>query len=135
MNARIGRLARPSRPVNVALAYANSDDTHALMGNVQAYAKVAGPDWTYYVQKLEVLIGREPEPSTAASNGPSAPPPPSAPTVDIDLGPSKIVSRRHAVIGYDLQARRWICTVVGRNGIKVDSATFKEGTRLVLQNG
>lgn len=42
-------------PTNVSKAYNNEQN---LSNEVQAYAKIAGKDWTFYVKHLKVSIGR-----------------------------------------------------------------------------
>lgn len=87
---------------------------------VKAYGKLAGQSWTYYVQRLEVIIGRR------SAEG--------FEYVDIDLGPSRVVSRRHAIIRYNLETREWQITILGRNGIRIDRASYKNGT-VTLRSG
>lgn len=85
---------------------------------VQAYAKLAGQNWTYFVQKLHVIIGRSSEQQE----------------VDIDLGPAKVVSRKHASIEYSSETQEWQLWVRGRNGVKVDRVVYKEG-HVTLRSG
>lgn len=96
--------------VQVSIDWANSRNTET---QVQAYAKLAGPNWTFYVRGLEIVIGRR------AIDSPGH--------VDIDLGPSKVVSRQHALLKYNLDSRCWELHVLGRNGARVDAVTHKQG--------
>lgn len=96
----------PPDQTNVGKNFSNSKN---LQSEIQAYAKIAGRDWTFYVKTLSVGIGRN------TDNKPED-------VVDIDLGPSKVVSRRHAAINYNLDSRRWELNVLGRNGLKIDGA-------------
>ncbi len=73
----------------------------------KAYAKLMSDTQTYFVQSLSVVIGRSSSSSDEAIH------------VDIDLGKSKTISRRHAKIEYDFQTRTWLLYVLGRNGLKV----------------
>ena len=84
---------------------------------VRAFAKICGRDWTYYVQDAEINIGRE----QALENDVESPP------VHIDLGPSKVVSRTHAVVTYGPDDQGWHVKVHGRNGIKVDDEDVRKG--------
>lgn len=104
-------LALPDPNVKVASDWANTLTAEA---QVQAYAKLSGRSWTYYVQKLQVILGR----TTVDHDD----------FVDIDLSPSKVVSRKHAIICYNLHLRRWELTVLGRNGVRVDRTFHKAGT-------
>lgn len=94
--------------------------------NVKAFAKLAGKSWTYYITKVTNLIGRPPE------NGP-----PAAGTapVDVDLGPSKHISRQHAEIAYDSDTEGWYIEVVGRNPIRIDDEKFLRASKTRLSNG
>ncbi|KAG5457407.1 MAG: fork head domain-containing protein, partial [Olpidium bornovanus] len=202
---------------------AASDDP-SRTAPVQAYGKLAGANWTYFIQTLTVSVGRAPDPGAEASSdraarakagrtaseehaAPSAAGPqmtpadadpggaadkdegdgepgaeagstgraPSAvsgglvassggdrgeapvatavqhgesgarrsaaesrpaphqnaqtvPTaVDVDLGPAKIVSRRHASVEFNFTSRRWNLHAIGRNGLKVNDVVFKPG--------
>lgn len=125
----------PKEEVRVAIEYANDKNARAHSGGVQAYAKLAGANWTYYVTDLKVLIGRPPDPRPATSG--------SSPShredglkIDIDLGPSKMVSRQHAIIEYDVQGNmNWQIVVTGRNGLKIDNETLKKGAKTMLHSG
>lgn len=110
-------LSLPDPEMQVVKDFSNAKNIDV---KVQAYAKLAGQSWTYYVQRLEVIIGRK------SSDGYEY--------VDIDLGPSRIVSRRHAIIRYNLETRQWQITVLGRNGIRIDRASYKNGT-VTLRSG
>jgi hypothetical protein len=114
--------------------------------NVQAYAKITGRNWTFYVKRLRTNIGRPPEgyipvgesPKTpAASNEglelPGAPTEPSR--IHVDLGPNKVVSRLHAEIFFDTEALVWKIIVNGRNGVKIDENLLRRGQEMKLQSG
>ncbi|SGZ53209.1 CIC11C00000000889 [Sungouiella intermedia] len=117
VNAVISTLQQPEEKTYVAMYYANDKN---LATEVQAYAKIAGCDWTFYVKLLAILIGRNTE---------NAPPAPglNTPQVDIDLGPAKVVSRQHAAITYNIDLRCWEFKVLGRNGARVDGAKIAVG--------
>ncbi|KKF96269.1 hypothetical protein CFO_g1384 [Ceratocystis platani] len=110
---------------------------------VKAYAKIAAQDWTFYVTKLEIKIGRSSDASiltAAATTASDAPAPQSETTksedlVHIDLGPSKTVSRQHALIFFNSEAEQWYLNVKGRNGAKVDGSVLKLGTSKALKSG
>lgn len=106
--------------------------------SIRAYAKIAGRNWTYYVKTLHVNIGREPDreqkldeqssPVTIAARA--------LPEVNVDLGPSKFVSRLHAEIFYDgEETASWHIRVNGRNGVRLNSAILKRGTDAILSCG
>jgi len=54
-------------------------------------------------------------------------------TVDVDLGPGKMVSRRHARIAYE--DGEWWIAVDGRNGLKVDGQSVPMNEKVTLSNG
>lgn len=115
---------------------ASKDHSNAIYDanpdGVKAYAKVAALDWTFYITKLFVNIGRAAEAAPAG-----------APTVDdddpehvhIDLGPSKTVSRGHAAIRFDSKEEKWFLHVKGRNGARVDNQLVTSGQSHALTSG
>lgn len=76
-----------------------SPESHAEQEQpIRAYAKLEFPGFSYYIQTLEVTIGRRPQQHTG-SNGAWR----SYSDIDIDLGPLKSISRLHARIYYTVQ--------------------------------
>ncbi|BFZ63704.1 transcription factor [Saitoella coloradoensis] len=130
VNQVIANLTMPKRPVSVATEFSNERNASTHTTGIQAYAKLAGATWTYYVQALKITIGREPDRSAPSDIklDPDY-------HVDIDLGPAKVVSRKHATIGYDMQSRVWECVVHGRNGLKIDGKMYKETKQITLNSG
>ena len=135
----ISYLGTAKDPVAVAREHANEV---AGTETIQAFAKIAGKDWTYYVHEQVVNIGRPPDDRQI--------PPPvygvSSPVQDlkeqfpvhIDLGPSKIVSRHHASIYYDgetFDGGGWFVRVNGRNGVRLDNHLLKRGAKAQLHSG
>ncbi|KAF4975123.1 hypothetical protein FZEAL_8071 [Fusarium zealandicum] len=121
-----------NQPVQASKDHANS--IHEANGDgVKAYAKVAAQDWTFYITKLIVNIGRAPETSHASQSSPAGDD--DDDQVHIDLGPSKMVSREHATIAFDSKDERWFLHVKGRNGAKVDSQPVKAGQAHPLTSG
>ncbi|KAJ1665659.1 hypothetical protein IW140_003128 [Coemansia sp. RSA 1813] len=88
---------------------------------VQAYAKLEGPDFCYYVRTLEVSLGRHP---SADHHEP----------IDIDLGNSKAVSRRHAKIHYNFMNQSFELQVFGKNGCLVDDEYYAKGQSVTLRH-
>ena len=113
VNAVISTLAVPDERTTVSVDFANEKNAAS---EIQAYAKIAGRDWTYYVKTLEVSIGRNTDVQ-----------PQSGSSVHIDLGPAKVVSRQHAQIKYNPELRCWELIVLGRNGARVDGAKMPVG--------
>lgn len=117
--------------------YANEVHEANNPGGKQAYAKIAGNGWTFYVDELEIRIGRPPD--ERQSEGHPGGLPREArldkSLVHIDLGPSKLVSRQHAEIRYDEHSAQWYIAVNGRNGVKVDNDNLGRGQTGVLHSG
>jgi hypothetical protein len=107
--------------------------------SVKAYAKIAGREWTYYMKTLQVNIGRPPdrEQKIDAQSSPLIAAPSQPPTeVNIDLGPSKFVSRNHAEIFFDgTEPPCWRIRVIGRNGIRINNLIVKRGTDAQISCG
>ena len=124
-----------SQPVQASKDHANA--IHEANGDgVKAYAKIAAQDWTFYITKLAVNIGRAPEVAHGSQAGGSHNGDDDDDShVHIDLGPSKMVSRDHAVIRFDTKDERWFLHVKGRNGAKVDSQPVKAGMSHPLTSG
>jgi hypothetical protein len=123
VNTVIPFLASTESIVQAARDHAN--ERYKAERNVSAFAKLSGKDWTFYVTKVRNIIGRPPE------SGQQAP----GSKVDIDLGPSKHISRQHAEIIYDSETEQWYIEVVGRNPIKLDGEKFLRSSRTRLVNG
>ena len=129
-NTVISLLGVPDDPTIVSKQYSNERN---MAAEVQAYAKISGRDWTFYVKSLETTIGRDTENSLNGSNSNDAQRnngggdnqqfgsgSGSGSHVDIDLGPAKVVSRKHAQIKFNMQRGGWELIVSGRNGAKVN---------------
>ncbi|KAH0553260.1 hypothetical protein GP486_006590, partial [Trichoglossum hirsutum] len=140
VNTVIATLALPKYEVMVSVEHANDKNAREHKDGVQAYAKLAGRDWTYYVKRLKVNIGRPPDPVRPSNSDGAHTSPQQAvalgDVVDIDLGPNKLVSRQHATIEYDMNGgRNWQIFVNGRNGVRLDELLLKRGARADLSSG
>ncbi|WYZ40307.1 hypothetical protein EsH8_IV_000648 [Colletotrichum jinshuiense] len=111
-------------PVQASRDHANSIH-EANKHGVQAYAKIAAQDWTFYVTKLIINIGR---PSEGVNEDDEE-------FVHIDLGPSKMISRQHARIYFSSKEEIWFLEVKGRNGVKVNNVGLKQGSLRRLESG
>lgn len=125
-------------PIGVMTEHSNAKTQLENKDSVKAYAKIAGRDWTYYVKTLSVNIGRPPDrdsrgdsqlsPITAAAHA--------APDVQIDLGPSKFVSRNHAEIYFHgEEPTSWRIRVTGRNGVRFNNIILKRGQETRISCG
>ena len=110
INAVISVLDAPKEATTVSQVYSNDKNTAT---EVQAYAKISGRDWTYYVKDMMTSIGRNTSPQDRS--------------VHIDLGPAKVVSRQHASISFNLNTGIWELRVLGRNGAKINFHRIPSG--------
>ena len=96
-----------------------------LPDKISAYYSLVFPNFTYYLQTLNVTIGRRCVPAGTASTSDN-------PQVDVDLGSLKSVSRLHAKIEYDEDEERFVLLVLGRNGAWVDGVWSGSGSKVPL---
>jgi hypothetical protein len=94
---------------------------------IQAYAKIEGPEWTFFMQKPSCLLGRAPTPQTAYQQ-------PSSPIVehnstadglessaDFYLGSDPLVfAERHLMIRYISERAQWELVCMTREALSVD---------------
>lgn len=99
---------------------------------VSAFAKIAGLGWTYYVTSASINIGRAP---TERLSGYKLESDEKEPKIDIDLGPSKTVSRVHCSISYNSQNELWNVHVHSRNGAKVNDELLRREGEKPLKSG
>ncbi|KAK4224748.1 fork-head transcriptional regulator 2 [Podospora fimiseda] len=127
--------------VQASKDYANAIHEHNKDG-VSAYAKLSAVDWTYYITRLKVNIGRcsdpaaQPKhevPATVSQESVEEQEDPN--TIHVDLGPSKLISRQHAVIYFHREKEEWWLEAKGRNALKVDGALWKQGQSGALRSG
>lgn len=140
VNSVIPFLTVAKDPVAVAIDHSNTFIEREYKDGVQAYAKLAGREWTYYVKTLSVNIGRPPDTISRLSveaGAQSSPFPDYDDTtkIHIDLGPSKVISRLHAELFFDMKDEKWHIIVNGRNGVRVNEMTVRRGQRTSLSSG
>jgi pSer/pThr/pTyr-binding forkhead associated (FHA) protein len=146
ISAVVPFLKVPAHRVQATLDHANTLRERHNKEGVQAYAKLAGKEWTFYVKNLKNTIGRPPEaqnglqvqqPSTHIDDlgSLSAEAPGANGGVHIDLGPNKMVSRSHAEIFFDSDTELWNIVVNGRNGIRINDVNLFRGQEHALVSG
>jgi len=132
-------LAVAPYPITVASDHANDRYDGETAGAIQAYAKICGATWTYYINTTSVNVGRTPEPGTRhsiATRGESSPGEVGeSPKVHIDLGPHKHVSRLHSTLFFDSSDVKWYVRVEGRNGLKVNNITLRRNQQRAIDCG
>ncbi|KAG0209832.1 Pre-rRNA-processing protein fhl1 [Mortierella sp. GBA30] len=103
-----------------ANANANSTTTTDVSAEpVQAYAKLEGDSFCYYIRTLQVTFGRK-----ASSSD----------QVDIHLGPTKAISRQHARLFYNFTTQRFEMMVFGKNGAFINDQFVEKGVTVPLEN-
>lgn len=90
---------------------------------IQAYAMLDFESFTFYVQTMQILLGRMVEGDSLTD------------ALDIHLGNQKAISRRHAKIFYNFGNQRFELSVLGRNGAFVDGNFVEKGVTVPLSNG
>jgi hypothetical protein len=136
ISAIVPHLTLPEHKVQASEDHANLIYEQHNKEGVQAYAKLTGKDWTFYVKRLKNNIGRPPEGTNPAPTGPlSGNSLADDDGVHIDLGPSKMISRQHAEVYYDTDTERWNILVLGRNGIKIDNEPYRRTQKHELVSG
>jgi hypothetical protein len=119
-------------PIQAAKVHSNKlHEKHSADG-VQAYAKLAGREWTFYVKELRNMIGRAPDKTGPGSVKVEEK---KYEAVQIDLGPSKTYSRNHAAIYFDSEAGRWFIEALGRNGVRIDYQNMHLNEKRMLISG
>ncbi|KAL9129987.1 MAG: hypothetical protein Q9217_001709 [Psora testacea] len=93
--------------------------------NVQAFAKISGRKWTYFVTEVKIVIGRQSEDVKEGD----------AEKVHIDLGPNKMISRLHAEVYYDQEMEGWHVSVHGRNGVRVNERQIRRNETHRIESG
>lgn len=126
---------------DIAASYQFNNNKNKIK-EIKAFAKLSGNDWTYFVRSLKITIGRNTDNIEALKslsqnntednnindvNG-----------TNIDLGPAKTVSRKHATIEFNRETGDWELAMLGRNGGKVNYKKYKGNNstkKIVLKSG
>ncbi|KAI8328708.1 fork head domain-containing protein [Chlamydoabsidia padenii] len=105
--------------ISIGQQHANPNSNNNSNIPVQAYAKLEGEDFCYYIRTLQVTLGRK-------AMTPD--------TVDIPLGNTKSVSRHHARLFYNFSTQRFEMMVFGKNGAFVNERFVECGATVPLEN-
>ena len=119
----------PSSPVKDA----RLEESDINDGEIKAYAKLQGPGWSYFVQKLSINLGRSEAPAMAGGlrelergtdlNNPITTSVPSG-VLDVHLSDSEEISRRHLRIDYNFHTQQWELSCFGKLGVIVDGVEY-----------
>ncbi|CAG9324070.1 unnamed protein product [Blepharisma stoltei] len=78
------------------------------------FAVLRGQNWTYLLTNTHIIIGRKPQASDSQWQ------------VDLDLGPSKFISRQHALLIYNFKDQRFEIRCLTKKGrVKVDGKAYR----------
>ena len=108
---------------DVAVAETNKLDNWDESQNVTAFAQISGRNWTFFVNEVKIIIGRD-----GTGNDDDT-------QVDIDLGPSKLISRQHAAIFFDQNSEGWHVSVNGRNGVRINEHQVRKNEAHRINSG
>ena len=121
--------------VGVAHAY-NSEIWDEYGKNIQAFAKISGRKWTYFVTEVRIVIGRNSEPEAKDGDGKGGDAEKMhIESVHIDLGPNKMTSRQHAELFYDQDTEDWNISVHGRNGVRINERQVRKNESYKINSG
>lgn len=88
-----------------------------------AYARLDFENNVFYVQTLQVVLGRKSNDEFIQQD------------VDVHLSERKAISRRHAKIFYNFGTQRFEISVLGKNGAFVDETFVEKGVTIPLIDG
>lgn len=102
-----------------------SDDSERDASKISAYARLDFDNYTFFVQTLQVVLGRKSNEELHSSHY----------SVDVHLSSKRAISRRHAKIFYNFGTQRFEISVTGRNGAFVDDLFVEKDMTVPLADG
>lgn len=102
-----------------------SEDSERDVSKISAYARLDFDNYTFFVQTLQVVLGRKSNDEIHSSHH----------SVDVHLSSKKAISRRHAKIFYNFGTQRFEISIMGRNGAFVDDQFVEKGMTVPLVDG
>ncbi|KAL3233847.1 Pre-rRNA-processing protein FHL1 [Nakaseomyces bracarensis] len=111
----------PENPLASKTGDTSEQNSNTNQPTIFAYARLDFQSFTFYVQTLHAIIGRRSENDFSHK-------------VDVNLGPSKAISRRHAQIFYNFGTGRFELSIIGKNGAFVDDIFVERGNTVPLKN-
>ena len=99
---------------------AEKENTTTADGKVRAYAKLQGPNWTFYIQKPTLTMGRAQSQAKQFCLGDKDTFP-----VDFHLSSADSLSRNHLRIDYNGRKNRWEMSCMGKSGVTVDKRRYE----------
>ncbi|KAF3989336.1 hypothetical protein FT663_03089 [Candidozyma haemuli var. vulneris] len=98
------------------------EQSDAETSKISAYARLDFENYTFFVQTLQVVLGRKAVEDATPSHH----------AVDVHLSSKKAISRRHAKIFYNFGTQRFEISILGRNGAFVDDQFVETGITVPL---
>ncbi|KAK6464066.1 transcriptional regulator of the forkhead/HNF3 family [Scheffersomyces coipomensis] len=102
------------------------DDDDEESSKISAYARLDFENFTFFVQTLQIILGRKSSDDLLQS---------SHHAVDVHLSSKKAISRRHAKIFYNFGTQQFEISILGRNGAFVDDLFVEKGITVPLSDG
>lgn len=102
-----------------------AEDADRDESKISAYARLDFDNYTFYVQTLQVVLGRKSNDDIHTPHH----------SVDVHLSSKKAISRRHAKIFYNFGTQRFEISIMGRNGAFVDDMFVEKGMTVPLVDG
>lgn len=94
---------------------------------ISAYARLDFENFTFFVQTLQVVLGRKLNEELLHVSAHHA--------VDVHLSSQRAISRKHAKIFYNFGTQRFELLALGRNGAFVDDNFIEKGITVPLKDG
>lgn len=104
----------------------SNDREESSTSKVSAYARLDFDNFTFFLQTLQVVLGRKSQHDLLQA---------SQNAVDVHLSSKKAISRRHAKIFYNFGTQRFELSVLGRNGAFIDDSFVEKGLTVPLVDG
>ncbi len=109
---------KPTQANTAAATVSKSmSSTPADTGEIRAFAKLQGRNWTFYVQKVSVVVGRLAKPGSPVGENSAGN------DIDVHLGDLDCISRKHLRIDY-AGAQGWEMYCFGKTGVTVDGKHY-----------
>ncbi|CUM68001.1 uncharacterized protein PRCAT00005715001 [Priceomyces carsonii] len=121
------RQSSTSVPVTAEAALGTVDsERNDQNSKITAYARLDFENFTFFVQTLQVVLGRKSNDDLVHGIHHS---------VDVHLSSKRAISRRHAKIFYNFGTQRFELSILGRNGAFVDNSFVEKGITIPLIDG
>lgn len=104
----------PHRPISPGPPRDHYEGQSSFPEPPKGYAKLQGQNWSYYLTTLAVVLGKSPDVGHTAT-----------PEVDVYLGHSSGISKKHLRIEYNRIRRIWELYCFGRAGVFINERHYE----------